>query len=135
MHGFAFAATLQSLGLSWWERVVSILGFNLGIETMQLIVISAAIPSFVLLSRTRAYLLLRIGGALFAIVASAGWMAERLLNVHNPVDSVVDSIAHRALWIAPVLFLMSVVCWALRNVLDKQIASPSHYPDPSEMDC
>jgi hypothetical protein len=135
MHGLAFAATLQNLGLSWWGRVVSILGFNLGIETMQLLVISAAMPSFVLLSRTPAYFLLRIGGALFAIAASAGWMAERLFNVHSPLDSVVDSIAHHALWIAPVLFLMSVVCWALRNVLDKLTASPSRYPDPVELDC
>jgi len=131
LHGLAFAQTLQNLGLGWWERVAGILGFNLGIETMQLIVICAAMPSFVLLSRTRAYSPFRIGGALFAIAASAGWMAERLLNVHNPVDSVVDSIAHRALWIAPVLFLISLVCWALRNVSDQQLASSSHAWDPS----
>jgi hypothetical protein len=135
LHGLAFAQTLQNLGLGWWACVASILGFNLGIETMQLLVICAAMPSFVLLSRTRAYSLFRISGALFAIFASAGWMAERLLNVHNPVDPVVESIAHRALWIAPVLLLISVLCWALRNVPDKQLASPSHYPDPVEMDC
>jgi hypothetical protein len=135
LHGLAFAQTLHNLGLGWWERVASILGFNLGIETMQLIVISATMPSFVLLSRTRAYSPFRIGGALFAIFASAGWMAERLFNVHNPVDPAVDSIAHRALWIAPVLLLISVVCWALRNVPDKQLAPPSHYPDPVEIDC
>lgn len=131
MHGLAFARTLQNLGLSWPERVVSILGFNLGIETMQLIAIAATMPSFVLLSRTRAYSPFRIGGALFAIFASAGWMAERLLDVHNPVDPVVDSIAHRALWIAPVLFVISLVCWAFRNFPDKQMASPSHAWDPS----
>jgi hypothetical protein len=135
MHGLAFAATLQNLGLHWWERVVSVLGFNLGIESMQLIVVSAAMPSLVLLSRTHAYSLFRIGGALFAMFASAGWIAERLLNVHNPIGGVVDSVAHRALWIAPILFLISVACWALRNVLDKQIPSPSHYPDPVKVDC
>jgi hydrogenase/urease accessory protein HupE len=135
LHGLAFGQTLQNLGLGWWERVAGILGFNLGIETMQLIVISAAMPSFVLLSRTRAYSPFRIGGALFAIFASAGWMAERLFNLHNPVDPVVDSIAHRALWIAPILLLISVVCWALSNVPDKQLAPPSHYPDPVEIDC
>lgn len=115
MHGLAFAATLQNLGLAWSQRVVSILGFNLGIESMQLIVVSAVMPSLVLLSRTNAYSLFRIGGALFAMFASAGWMAERLLQVHNPVDAVVDSVAHRAPWIAPILFLISVACWALRN--------------------
>jgi hypothetical protein len=124
MHGLAFAATLQNLGLGWWERVASLLGFNLGIETMQLIVVSAVMPSLVLLSRTRAYSLLRISGGLFAMFASAGWIAERLLNVHNPVDAVVDSVARRALWIASILFLISVVCWALRNVFDKHIWPP-----------
>ena len=135
MHGLAFAATLQNLGLGWGERVVSILGFNLGIETMQLIVVCCAMPSLVLLSRTGAYALLRIGGALFAMFASAGWIAERLLNVHTLVDAVVDGVAHRALWIAPILFLISVVCWALRNVLDKQIPPPARYPDPAKVDC
>jgi hypothetical protein len=124
MHGLAFAATLQNLGLGWLERVVSILGFNLGIETMQLIVVSAALPSLVLLSRTAAYKWLRIGGALFAIFSSAGWMAERLLKVHNPVDAVVDGVAHQALWITAILFLASVVSWAVRKV-----------PDPVNVDC
>ncbi len=134
MHGLAFAATLQNLGLGWGERVVSILGFNLGIETMQLMVVSALMPSLVLLSRTNAYSFLRIGGALFAMFASAGWLAERLLNVHNSVDAVVDNVAHRALWVAPIFFLISAVCWALRNILDNRVPSPSHYPDPVKVD-
>lgn len=62
---------------------------------------------------------------------ASGWIAERLLNVHNPVGAVVDSVAHRVFWMAPILFLISVVCWALRKVLGKQIASPSRYPDSS----
>src|SRR5262249_38056686 len=37
IHGLAFATTLQHLGVGAWQRVASILGFNLGIETMQLI--------------------------------------------------------------------------------------------------
>ncbi len=133
LHGVAFAATLQNLGLGWWDRAVSILGFNLGIETMQLIVVSAVMPSLVLLSRTQAYPLFRIGGALFAMFASAGWIAERLLNMHNPMDAVVDRVAHNALWIGPILFLLSGLCWALRSVLDKQIPAPTRYPDPAQL--
>lgn len=106
VHGLAFAATLGELGLGRWERVAGILAFNLGIETMQLIVVAATMPSFVLLSRTRAYSVLRIGGALFAGFASVGWIAERLLYVHNPVDVVVNSGVHYAGWIAGVLFLI-----------------------------
>jgi hypothetical protein len=120
IHGLAFAATLEELGLGRWQRVAGILAFNLGIETMQLIVVAATIPSLVLLSRVRSYSVLRIGGALFAGFASLGWIAERLLYVHNPVNVVVDSVVHYAVWIAGVLFLISLVCWWLPNVLDKQ---------------
>lgn len=121
MHGLAFAATLQNLGLHWGERIVSIFGFNVGIETMQLIAVCAAMPSLVLLSRTGAYSLLRVGGALFAMFASAGWVAERLLNVHMPVVAVVDSVAHHALWIGSILFLISVVCGIFRNVTAREV--------------
>jgi len=73
IHGLAFGAALGEIG------VVGILGFNLGIETMQLIVVAAFMPLLVLLSRTRAYSVLRIGGALFAGFASLVWIAGRLL--------------------------------------------------------
>ncbi len=122
IHGLAFAATLGQLGLGRWERVASILGFNLGIETMQLLVVAATMPSLVLLSRTRAYSVLRIGAALFAGFASLGWIAERLLEVRNSVDVIVDTVAHHAVWIAGSLFLISVVCWSFHNVLDKENA-------------
>jgi hypothetical protein len=111
IHGLAFATTLGQLGLGRWERVASILAFNLGIETMQLVVVLVTMPSLVLLSRTRAYPLLRIGGAFFAGLASLGWMVERLLNVHTPIDVVVDAAAHRAVWIAGALLLISLGCW------------------------
>jgi hypothetical protein len=118
IHGLAFATTLGELGLGRWERVASILGFNLGIESMQLIVVAAAMPSLVLLSRTSAYPMLRIGGALFAGFASVGWIAERLLGVHNSIGVVVDSAAHHAAWIAGALFLISIACWLMRHDAD-----------------
>jgi hypothetical protein len=82
IHGLAFATMLGQLGLGRWERVGSILAFNLGIETMQLIVVATIMPSLILLSRMQGYCALRIGGALFAGVASLGWIAERWLGLH-----------------------------------------------------
>jgi HupE/UreJ protein len=127
IHGLAFATTLGQLGLGRWERVASILAFNLGIETMQLIVVVAALPSLVLLSRTRAYPWLRIGGALFAGCASLGWIAERLAGVHIWVDVVVDSVAHRAVWIAGISSLISVVYWLLQGVNDWQATTKPQF--------
>jgi hypothetical protein len=120
IHGLAFATTLGQLGLGWWQRVGSILAFNLGIETMQLVVIAAAMPSLVLLSRTRAYPFVRIGGAVFAGLAATGWIAERLLGLHIGVDIVVDAVAHRAMWVALALFVASLICWSLRDGAKKE---------------
>jgi hypothetical protein len=115
IHGLAFASTLSGLGLGRWERLGGILSFNLGIETMQLAVVAATLPSLILMSRTRAYPGLRICGALFAGVASVGWIVERSLGTQSWVDVVVNALAHHPVWIAGGLFLLSLVCWAFEN--------------------
>jgi hypothetical protein len=112
VHGLAFAATLASLDLGRWERVAGIFGFNLGIEAMQLVVVGAALPSLILLSRTPFYSTIRITGALFAGAASAGWIVQRVWDVANPVDAIVTAIAQRALWIAAGLTLLGVIAVA-----------------------
>ena len=127
MHGLAFAATLQNLGLGWGQRVIGILAFNLGIEIMQLTVVCAIMPSLILLSRSHAYRFLRIAGALFAMFASAGWIAERLFHLHNSIEPAVGTVAHGAVFIAPTLFVTSVVFWAFRNISDKQALFPTHH--------
>lgn len=131
IHGLAFATTLQNLGIGPWQRIVSILGFNLGIETMQLIVVAAILPSLLILSRTPAYTFFRVAGALFAGCASFGWILERLLGVHTSVDVVVDRIAHRGAWIAASLFVVSIVAWlrqeltANRRIVAEQPSQPT----------
>ena len=120
IHGLAFAATLDQLGLGRWERVAGILAFNLGIETMQLIVVAAIMPSLVLMSRTGAYPFVRISGALFAGLASVGWIMERMFDVHGSVDVVVNMVAHHAIWIAGAMFLLSLGCWRLHSDFDRQ---------------
>jgi HupE / UreJ protein len=116
IHGLAFVTTLQILGIGAWQRAASILGFNLGIETMQLIVVCAILPSLVLLSRTRAYTALRLIGATFAAFASINWTVERLFGLNYSVDLVVDRAAERAQWIAVFLAISSVVVWLLDRI-------------------
>ena len=112
VHGLAFAVTLAGLGLARWERVASILGFNLGIESMQLIVVAAALPSLILLSRTRLYSALRHGGAWFAGLAAAGWIVQRLWDIPTPADAVVTALAHYAVWLALGLALAGIAAWS-----------------------
>lgn len=117
IHGLAFATTLQQLALSRWERIIGLVGFNLGIETMQLIVVAATLPSLLMLSRARSYSLVRIGGALFALIASVGWIAERSLQWQSPADSMVEGVAHLAPWGAALLLFTSLWSYVLRNWL------------------
>jgi hypothetical protein len=123
IHGLAFASTVGQLGLNRWERVASILSFNLGIETMQLVVVAATMPSLVLMSRTRAYPLVRICGALFAGLASVGWIAQRLFDFRSSIDAIVNNVAQHAVAIAAALFLMSLVCWLASNTTNEHAAT------------
>jgi hypothetical protein len=127
IHGLAFASTLGQLGLNRWERVSSILSFNLGIEAMQLIVVAAIMPSLILVSRTRVYPVVRICGALFAGLASIGWIVQRLFDFANPVDTLVSSVSQHAIAIAVVFFATSLVCWWAADAADADIA-PKQLP-------
>jgi hypothetical protein len=115
IHGLAFATTLQNLGVGAWQRIASILGFNLGIEAMQLIVVCAILPSLLLLSRTDAYTTFRLIGATFAALASAGWIVERLFSLNYSVNVVVNGAAERAPWIALFLGVGSFVAWLMKR--------------------
>jgi len=46
VHGFAFAAVLQEAALSARAVVVRLLGFNLGVEAGQLLILFCAIAGF-----------------------------------------------------------------------------------------
>ena len=77
VHGLAFASTLANLQLDAGPMALSILGFNLGIELMQLVVIALTIPWLIWLSRTSAYMYVRVGGAGLAGIAAMIWVIER----------------------------------------------------------
>ena len=108
VHGLAFATVLDRIGLVHWEKVTGILAFNLGIEAMQLVVVASILPSLMLIGRTRAYPIVRIGGAVFAATAAVGWLVERLSGMETPVDKIVNGVAQQALWIAVACFLATL---------------------------
>ncbi len=93
IHGLAFASTLAHLNLSSGQMVVSILGFNVGIELMQLLVVAVTVPSLILLSRSKIYDFVRVGGAIFAIFVSIAWLIERALAQPNIVTQWVTEAA------------------------------------------
>ncbi len=93
VHGLAFASTLANLHLEAGPLALSLLGFNLGIELMQLLVIALTLPWLLLLSRTPAYGWVRVGGAALAALAAAGWLAERVSGRANGLGQAAVQVA------------------------------------------
>ncbi len=108
VHGLAFASTLTEFGFDPLTMASSVLGFNLGIEAVQLLIILAAMPWLVLLARSRVYGPFRVVGAVLTGIAAAAWFAERALGRVNPIGPIVEIVASQALWLLAGLVVLSV---------------------------
>ena len=122
VHGLAFAGTLANLNLDSGRMALSILGFNLGIELMQLVVIALTVPWLILLSQTPIYPFVRLTGAVLSGVAALAWIAERVLNRPNPLTALVEQIAQHAIWLlAGLAFVAVLSSWWTRRKQSGQV--------------
>ncbi len=96
VHGLAFATVLSDLNLNAGQMALSILGFNIGIELMQIFVITLIMPWLILLALTPAYKFVRIIGASFAAIAAVAWIVERVSGDANLVSSFIEKITEYA---------------------------------------
>ncbi|HEY0426394.1 MAG TPA: HupE/UreJ family protein [Pyrinomonadaceae bacterium] len=85
IHGIAFSEVLISLRLTPLQKAISIFGFNLGIEFMQVIIMAIAFP-VLLISRHKIYHSLRVVFASVTVIIACFWLIERvtgstLLNI------------------------------------------------------
>jgi hypothetical protein len=81
VHGFGFASVLADLGLHGANLVLSLLGFNCGVELGQLLIVLAVLPLAFLARATRTYrhAFMPVGSA--AIVLLAGyWLLSRMTD-------------------------------------------------------
>jgi HupE / UreJ protein len=107
IHGLAFAETLSGLNFDGFTLALSLLGFNLGIESMQLLVIAVTLPIMILLSSTRLYGPVRLLGAGFTGACALGWIAERAFEVSNPLRPMADWMTAPPGWFIACLCLVS----------------------------
>ena len=98
VHGLAFATVIGNFRLEPLAKAQSILGFNLGIEIVQLLVVAAVLPLLLMLAPTRSYRGVRIAGAAFAGFAALAWIEERLTGVPNGIGGAVDALLGFAPW-------------------------------------
>lgn len=79
IHGFGFASVLGELGLPTDLRVLSLLGFNLGVELGQVLIVCLAVPLAFLIRNTWFYLVVvRVAGSVAVALLAAWWLIERL---------------------------------------------------------
>jgi hypothetical protein len=94
-HGFGFASVLGDIGLGRDHLVLSLLGFNLGVEIGQIAIIMALFPALFLVRRLRMYgWIVRLGSA--ALVALGLLMAaERALDFNVPIAEIARGALSR----------------------------------------
>lgn len=131
VHGLAFSEALRALDLTGIHLVLALLGFNLGIEAMQLIVVALVLPPLILLARRRGYGRFRVIAATATGIAALGWLAARL-GLANPVADLADQLGQIA---APAVLTLWVtvltVAWRRkRTPLDDGPAGHGR-PEPS----
>ena len=82
IHGFGFASVLTELGLPKDALVLSLLGFNAGVEVGQLAIVAAFLPVAYLLRNTTLYRKgIFIGGSMLTMLVALLWLAERVFNL------------------------------------------------------
>ncbi|MFC6667914.1 HupE/UreJ family protein [Deinococcus radiopugnans] len=101
--------------LSSWQTALSLLGFNLGIEAMQLVVIAVTMPWLILLAQTRLYPPVRVAGASLAAVASLGWLGDRV-GWSNPLGALADGLGAAGPWALLGLAVLTLVGFTLTRV-------------------
>lgn len=90
IHGLAFAETLTNLQLSVRQLVISIFGFNIGIELMQLFIILLVFPILILLSKMAYYKLFRQIGAVLMMILASAWLIERIQEKPNFITQFLN---------------------------------------------
>ena len=81
IHGFGFAGVLADLGLPQSALVLSLLGFNAGVELGQLAIVCVFVPFAFALRRTWFYRQLLSAGSALIVMIAAVWLVERAFDL------------------------------------------------------
>lgn len=92
-HGFGFASILGGIGIESKFLVHSLLGFNLGVEFGQIVIVCAIFPLLYLARKQRWYAGVGMkAGAVVLIVVALYWFIERALEIDLPAGAIVNAI-------------------------------------------
>lgn len=82
IHGFGFASVLSDLGLPKASLLLALVGFNLGVEAGQLLLVGLFFPVALKLRHNRFYSkYILLGGSLLIAILASVWFIERAWNL------------------------------------------------------
>lgn len=95
VHGLGFAGFLSANDLSVARNIVTLLGFNIGIELVQIAIALAIVPALLTIASTPLYAWLRSALALFCSGVAAVWVADRYVGLDQgfvgPFEAAVET--------------------------------------------
>ena len=90
IHGLAFATVIANFGLEPLAKATAILGFNLGIELVQIGVILGVLPLLIWLAQSPHFGIVRNVAAGLAAAAALAWVFERVTETENGFARGID---------------------------------------------
>lgn len=123
VHGLAFATVLAELNLGAAPMALSLLGFNLGIELMQLFVVAITMPWLILLSLTPFYKAVRISSAMLAALAACGWMATRVSGAPNVIERAMEAVTQYSPLAILLLAIIAIPAYFYHSSKEKPISA------------
>ena len=108
VHGTIFAESLVQVNLGPENTTWQILGFNLGIELMQLFIIGVTIPWLLVLSYNNTFTFFRVTGAIVFTVAALGWIVEQISGTANMAIEIAEGMAAYPWGVMLVLILSAI---------------------------
>ncbi|MEV6485939.1 HupE/UreJ family protein [Streptomyces sp. NPDC051576] len=131
-HGLAFSFVLADMHLSTTQLALSLTGFNLGIEAMQLLLVLLALPTLLLLTRLPRSSVVRLACATVTAIAALGWLLDRL-GLSNPVARAADSAGTHTSELFVVLIGAAVLSLLWTVVAHLRDREPAKEPDAPEI--
>ncbi|BFP39392.1 HupE/UreJ family protein [Flavobacteriaceae bacterium GF1] len=91
-HGFGFASVLGDLGFNGEHLVLSLLGFNIGVEIGQVVIIAAIFPFLFLIRKRKLYPKFLVFMSVLLILMSLNWILERGFEIDFGVDHFIRKV-------------------------------------------
>lgn len=124
VHGLAFATLVQEAQVGMASSALTLLGFNLGIELVQLAIVAAVVPSLLVLSRFHLYAAMRQTLAYLSIAAAAAWIVNRTTGLAEGAVIAMEAAMSHAAWLVVAAALLALALVVQKHLIGKRNAIP-----------